>query len=306
MGTSMRDSARTAVEDCLDVREGETVLVVTDSERREIGRAIHDVASEITETVYAEIGVDERHGEEPLAPVTAAMRESDVVFVPTTRSLTHTEARKEACESGARVATLPSITREVMEGAMRADYYGIQERAEDLLGRLEGSETVRIESDLGTDLRLELGERDWHPDTGICHDPGCVTNLPAGEVYIAPVSGDGRLVVDGSMSSVGVVDEPIEMEFEDGRAVSISDDNLRETVDEAGDCGRHLAELGIGLNPEAELIGNVLQDEKALGTIHVAVGDDTGFGGDNDCGLHLDGVVTQPRVEVDGKSLELE
>ncbi|MDY6780677.1 MAG: aminopeptidase [Halobacteria archaeon] len=301
----MKESARTAVEECMDVKENETVLVVTDAERREIGRAIEEAARETAETVYVEIEADEDHGREPPSPVAAAMRESDVVLAPTTRSLTHTDARIDACDAGTRVATLPGVTEEIMEGAMKADHLDMRERAENLLSEVSGSKEVSITSDRGTDLTLETGEREWHPDTGICHDPGCVTNLPAGEIYISPVSGDGTLVVDGSMAGMGRLEEPIEILFEDGRATSISSTELREEVDGVGDCARNLAELGIGINTEATLIGNVLQDEKVAGTVHVAIGDSSGFGGDVECDLHLDGVVTEPRVEIDGEKVEL-
>ena len=301
----MEESARVAVEDCMDVSDDETVLVVTDQRRREIGRAIQDAAGRVAdETVYAEIAVDENHGAEPPESVGAAMRSSDVVFAATTRSLTHTEARKRACEADARVATLPSVTHEVMEGAMRADYAEVAENASVLLEELKAANEVRIETDAGTDLTLSIGDRDWHPDDGICHEPGSVTNLPAGEVYVAPETGEGTLVIDGSLAGFGVLDEPVRIEFEDGHATTVSHDGLREKMDDVGDCGRNLAELGVGVNPAATLIGNVLQDEKVRGTVHVAVGDSSGFGGDVDCDLHLDGVVKSPRLYADGERVE--
>jgi leucyl aminopeptidase (aminopeptidase T) len=301
----MEESARVAVKDCMDVSDDETVLVVTDQKRREIGRALQDAAGRAAdETVYAEIAVDENHGAEPPASVAAAMSSSDVVFAATTRSLTHTEARKRACEADARVATLPSVTSEVMEGAMRADYAEVAENASSLLGDLEAADEVRIETDAGTDLILRIGDRGWHPDDGLCHEPGSVTNLPAGEVYVAPETGEGTLVIDGSLAGFGVLDEPVRIEFEDGHATTVSHDGLREKMDGVGDCGRNLAELGVGVNPAATLIGNVLQDEKVRGTVHVAVGDSSGFGGDIDCDLHLDGVVKSPRLYADGERVE--
>jgi len=301
----MDEGARVAIEDCMGVSSDETALVISDEERREIGRALVEAARNVGAThVYAEIDADEDHGKEPPATVAAAMRAADVVLAPTTRSLTHTGARKKACEAGARVGTMPSVTREVMEGAMPADYSEVAERADALLEAFEGVEEVRIESDAGTDLTLEVGERDWHPDDGICHEAGCVTNLPAGEVYIAPTGGEGTLVVDGFFAGLGKLDESVRIEFEDGRATKVSHDGLRKKMDAVGDCGRNLAELGVGVNSAATLIGNVLQDEKVAGTIHVAVGDSSGFGGDVECDLHLDGVVEEPRLYADGERVE--
>ncbi|MBS1263678.1 MAG: hypothetical protein MAG715_00863 [Methanonatronarchaeales archaeon] len=304
--TGLREGAETAVNQCLGVGGDETVLVVTDPERRVIGRAVHEAASEVAEeTVYAEMEADERHGAEPPAPVAAAMEASDVVIAPTTRSLTHTEARKGACGAGARVATMPGVTEEIVRGSMLADYPEVERAAVALTGDLEGAEEVRVTSKRGTDLLLDVRGVEWRRDTGICREPGCYTNLPAGEVYLAPGTGDGTLVVDGSMSGLGVLDEPVEIRFEAGEATHVSDPDLLELVEEAGDCGRNLAEFGIGLNPEATLVGNVLQDEKVKGTVHVALGDDTGFGGDVDCPMHLDGVVADASVEADGKPVEI-
>jgi leucyl aminopeptidase (aminopeptidase T) len=290
----------------MNVSGKETVLVVSDKKRRDIGRALVDSVRDVGATpVYAEIEADERHGAEPPAPVAEAMRASDVVLAPTTRSLTHTEARKEACEAGARVATMPSITEEMMDESMLADYSEVAESAGVLLDKLEGVDEVRIESEAGTDLTLEVGERDWHPDDGLCHEAGCVTNLPAGEVYVAPTGGEGTLVVDGSFAGVGRLEEPVRVEFEDGRATHVSHEGLGEMMDNAGECGRNLAELGVGVNPAATLIGDILQDEKVRGTVHVAVGDSSGFGGDIECDLHLDGVVKEPHLYADGERLEL-
>ncbi|MFP4632477.1 MAG: aminopeptidase [Halobacteriales archaeon] len=300
------EGARTVVETCMAVDPDDVVSVVTDARRREIGRAIEEVAREhADEVVYLEMSVEGEHGAEPPAPVAAAMRESDVVVAPTTRSLTHTRARIEACEAGARVATMPGVTARMMEEAMQADYSEVDRRARDFLETLDGASEVRVRSEAGTDLLLDVEGRGWKVDVGLCQEAGCVTNLPAGEVYVAPRSGDGRLVVDGSMAGVGRLDEPLVIEFEGGRAVSIEHEDVRERVDAAGDCGRNLAELGVGLNPAATLIGEVLQDEKVAGTVHVAVGDSSGFGGDVECDVHLDGVVLDPSVEVDGVELDL-
>jgi len=156
----MEESAVIAVEDCMNIAPDETVLVVTDEKRRSVGRAIHNAAEGLAdETVYAEITADENHGAEPPSPVASAMKSSDVVLVPTTRSLTHTEACQEACDGGVRVATMPNITEQIMHGAMCADYREVASICDDLHERLRGVDELRIESDAGTSLRLEIGTR---------------------------------------------------------------------------------------------------------------------------------------------------
>lgn len=74
-------------------------------------------------------------------------------------------------------------------------------------------------------------------------------------------------------------------------------------LDSGGEHGRSLAELGIGTNPAAILTGNVLEDEKVIGTAHLAFGTSAGLGGVNAAGVHIDGVMLQATVEVDGQRL---
>ena len=80
-----------------------------------------------------------------------------------------------------------------------------------------------------------------------------------------------------------------------------------ETAAEAvGRDAYNVAELGIGTNPAVtELVGSVLLDEKAGGTVHIALGDDAGIGGDTDAPIHADGVLREPTVFVDGEEIEL-
>ncbi|MBS3761527.1 MAG: aminopeptidase, partial [Halodesulfurarchaeum sp.] len=128
----------------------------------------------------------------------------------------------------------------------------------------------------------------------------------------SPRSATGRFVVDGTMRPYGRLDEghTLAFEVEDGVVTDIEDDEIRGTVEGAaeavGDDAYNLAELGIGTNVAVtELVGSVLLDEKAAGTVHLAIGDDAGIGGDTDAPIHLDGVIRDPTVVVDGTEIEL-
>lgn len=309
----LHEAAQTAVNQCAALEAGESCLVVTDEKRRPIGRALLEVAEEVTEnTAIVEYPPGETHGSEPPAPVAAAMQGADVVFAPTTKSLTHTRARTNATDAGARVATLPGITEDVFTTGLQADYEAIAAHSEDVLEQIGDAETIRVTTDAGTDVTFDRGDREFLLDTGIIHESGTVTNLPAGEVFVSPISAEGTVVVDGTMRPHGLLDEGQEIRFEiaDGHVTEISDPTLRETVEEAreeaGDAATNVAELGIGTNVGVtELVGSVLLDEKAAGTIHVAIGDDAGIGGDVDAPIHLDGIVRNPTVTADGRTLEL-
>jgi leucyl aminopeptidase (aminopeptidase T) len=311
--TDLRSAAETAVQQCLGLEADESCVVVTDDKRQHIGEALSEVASEVTEdTAILCYPPLDQHGEEPPEPVAASMRGTDVFLAPTTKSLSHTRARGAANEAGARGATLPGITEEVFTTGLDADYETIRQHCEDVLAQVEDADEVRVTTDAGTDITFEPGAREWHDDTGIVHDPGDFSNLPAGEVFVSPEDATGTYVVDGTMRPHGRLDEGQELRFEveDGFVTHISDDEIREQVETASEeVGRdayNLAELGIGTNVAVtELVGSVLLDEKAAGTVHIAIGDDAGIGGDTDAPLHLDGIIRDPTVYADGNEIDL-
>jgi leucyl aminopeptidase (aminopeptidase T) len=310
---ALEDAAETTIDQCLNVGSGESCTIITDDKRRPIGEALYEAASERTDdAIIVSYPPGEQHGAEPPAPVAAAMRETDVFIAPTTKSLTHTLARSNATESGARGATMPGITEEVMIRGLDADYEAIAEGCRSLLEQVGDAEEIRVTSPEGTDITFRPGGRAWLDDVGLNHESGEFSNLPAGEVFVSPETADGTYVVDGTMMPHGRLGSGTRLEFEveNGTVTRISDDAIREQVEtaseEVGQDAYNLAELGIGANVGVtELVGSVLLDEKAGGTVHIAIGDDHGIGGDVEAPLHLDGILTDPTVYADGKQVTL-
>jgi aminopeptidase len=308
---SLKDSASIILETCMAVKPKETVLIVSDTDTHpSIAQALYDKAAELgCDPLLMIMEPRDVHGQEPPPAVAAAMSAVDVVLAPTSKSITHTQARLNANKVGVRSATMPGISLEMMEqGGITADYLAVKDTAFDLQSRLKDVKEVRIVTELGTDMVFDMEGCEWKLDHGICHEPGSSSNLPAGEVFIAPKSGNGVYVVDGSMSGLGILNSPLTIKVEKGQATDISGelaDTYRNMLDSVGPLARNLAELGIGINPKARLIGNVLEDEKVGGTVHVALGDNSTFGGDVVAGIHLDGIITRPNVFIDGEPLEL-
>lgn len=292
------------LEENLGATPNETLVVVTDGPKRDIGRALFEAGRALElEAGLLEMRPRERSGVEPPEYVVSAMETADIVVCPTSTSLTHTRARERACESGARVATMPGITPEMFDGgAITADYTEVKRLTAAITERLSNASHARIESH-GERLTLGLDGRDGIPSDGVCRKAGSSGNLPSGEGYIAPVEGtaNGTLVVDGGIVGVGVVDEPLVIEISNGRIVSVSGESAEAFRDAVADddCARRVCELGIGTNPAAEIIGIVLEDEKVYGTCHVAFGDNAGFGGTIECDSHVDGIVREPDVYLD-------
>ncbi|HSI80554.1 MAG TPA: aminopeptidase [Solirubrobacterales bacterium] len=297
------------IHDCLAVAEGEEVLVVCNPATIGLGERLRGEAGRAgADAVLAMIAERDSHAAEPPPTVAAAMAAADVVLAPTVHSLSHTAARKEASERGARIATLPGATEEMLARVMSADMDELRRRGRAVADALTAGSEARITCANGSDLRLGLEGRDAIPDAGELGERGAFGNLPCGEGFIAPVEGtsEGRLVVDGTIAAVGRPAAPVALEIEGGHLRSASGaegERLLELLTVHGPDGTNVAELGIGTNDKAILSGNLLEDEKILGTAHVAFGASAGIGGTVQVPVHLDCVVMKPDVAIDGEPL---
>ena len=301
-------AAQVAINNCLMVKKGESVLVITDQPERKIGYAFREAAEEAaTEAMLLEILPRSSNGEEPPEPVAKFMKDFDVLIIPTSNSMSHTNARREACGAGARCVTLPGIIGDTMERTLNADYREIAQRSNKLAEMVNRGKIARVTTPAGTDITMSIEGRECHADTGLVHNPGEFSNLPAGEAYVAPMEGtaNGIIVVDGSM--VGKVKQPIKIVVKDGFATEItggsSAEELERMIEPFGQPGRNVAELGIGTNHKARIVGSVLEDEKVMGTVHMALGDNKSMGGSVSVQSHLDGILLKPTLWIDETKL---
>jgi len=283
---------------------------VTDEPLRVIGYALRQAARDLgSEVILVEILPRRTNGEEPPAEIAALMGIVDVVLCPTSKSLTHTDARRAASANGVRVATLPGVTEAIMVRCMNADYRQIAARTLRICALMEAARAIRVTAPAGTDITLPIEGRKAHASTGIFREKGQWGNLPTGEAYLAPVEGRSRgvVVVDGSMASVGMVRRPIRITVEGGYATAIEGGEeaakLRALLEPHGKDAYTVAEFGIGTNDKAILTGNILEDEKVMGTIHIAFGDNKSMGGSVRVASHLDGLVTKPSVWFDDRPI---
>ncbi len=308
----LREASLVALRDCLNLQPGERTLIVTDPQRVMVANELFSATSQLGgKPLMLQMPAGLRDGEEPPDLVAEMMLKTDVVLAPTSRSISHTGARRNASKAGVRIATLPGITPEIMSRTMRADYNKIAKLSMSISAILTKGSMVRITTPRGTDLELSIEGRECLADTGLIHKKGDFSNLPAGEAYLAPVEGTTRgiIVVDGSMAGIGTIssDSEITMVVEGGFVRETrggeNADQLKRLMSSVGEGGRNIAELGIGTNDKAIVSGIVLEDEKVLGTVHIAVGNNLSMGGTVDVPLHLDAVLLDPTVEVDGRIL---
>lgn len=293
----------------MGVEPGEEVLVICNPVTEELGALMRiEAQGDGADATLAVISERDSHGAEPPAAVAAAMSAADVVLAPTIQSLSHTAARKAASEAGARIATLPGVTEQMLARVMGADMTELRRRGHRLARVLTMGKEAHVTCPRGSDLRLGLDGRVAIPDTGELRLRGAFGNLPCGEAFIAPVegTGEGTLVVDGSIAGIGELEEPVVLVVQGGRLVEAGGTEgamLMELLSAHGPDGTNVAELGIGANEAAVLTGNVLEDEKILGTAHVAFGASAAIGGTVQVPVHLDCVLLEPTVVVDGQTV---
>jgi leucyl aminopeptidase (aminopeptidase T) len=311
MDTALAQAARNVVENCLGIQAGEIVSIVTDSadsDRIEIARAfLEEVQAKGAEVILAEMLPRKNSGEEPPGPIAQLMTASNVVLCPTTKSLSHTQARRNASARGARIASLPGITKEMVVRCLTADYGSIGVLTKRVAEKLSRGSTFKVESELGTSLVLERRGRAVGADTGLLTQPGDFGNLPAGEAFFAPIEGtaNGKIVFDGSVADLGKLTEPIELQVEHGIArivsTSAASQELERSLSAHGPDAYNIAELGVGTNDRAIVSGYILEDEKVLSTVHIALGNNAGMGGTVNVPIHLDGLIRSATLYVDGE-----
>jgi aminopeptidase len=190
----------------------------------------------------------------------------------------------------------------------------VRERANRVCDRLDRASEVQVTTAAGTELFFSIAGRLAHGRKGgLYREPGQWGNLPCGEAFVAPVEGSARgvYVVDASHGGVGTLAEPIRVRVEDGRAVRIDGGReaarLRGLLESAGEPEAfNLAEFGVGCNHAARICGVTLEDEKVLGTCHLALGRNDLFGGTVRASVHVDGVLAAPRMRLDGEDLSVD
>jgi leucyl aminopeptidase (aminopeptidase T) len=202
---------------------------------------------------------------------------------------------------------MPLFEEHMLTGAMSVDWNGMEKRTVELAERLNGGETVYITTPNGTSIHFSIKGRKVEADTGMLTKRGSFGNLPAGEAFVAPVEGTARGTLVLDWAPMRKLENPVTLNVRDGRAVEVQGDEpfaleLKKKIEENPLVG-NIAELGVGTNDKATRPDNILESEKILGTVHIALGDNSTFGGKVKVPFHQDFIFFRPTVEVekDGK-----
>lgn len=301
MANLLDKAAKKIIRDVLFVSKKDKVLIIIDKKRKRIGDMLFREAAKIAESVLVFTPVAKYDGEEPPKRIGDLMLKYSKIVTPTSHSLTHTKATQRAIKKGAIVVTLPGITEQIMKQSVNISYKRLAQKNKKLHKKLEKVKKIRITTPKGTDLTFK--PRTWFMDSGDFRKYH-LGNLPAGEVFCAPLekTSNGVLVIDLAKDD-GKVYAPkgTTILIEKGNVVGISRNCELSKIFTSIKNSKNIAEMGIGTNPKAKIIGNILQDEKALKTCHVAFGNNTAMDGKIYSKIHLDVIFFEPTVYGDKK-----
>jgi leucyl aminopeptidase (aminopeptidase T) len=308
----MADGARILVRTCAGVRAGEHAVIVTDPERLAIARAVADEAlgaGAVASIVIAPArSID---NEEPGPAVAAALSGADVVLLPVTLAMAHTQAVREAIRAGARVLSMTAFTERMMrEGGLFTDFRARQPLCRALADRLTGGGRLRVTNPAGTDLTMSLEGVTGNSHACLLDGPG-FSAVPNIEANCAPAqgTGEGVFVCDGSIPyyGVGPVREPVTFRISEGFVTEIEGGEqaafLADLLARQDDRWVYnLAQFAFGLNPDCtEFTGEMLNDEGVNGTVHIGIGTSANLGGSVSAKTHFDAVARAPTVWIDGE-----
>jgi leucyl aminopeptidase (aminopeptidase T) len=307
----MMPGAMKAMTQCAGVKQGENVVIACDTNKLRLAEALAAAACAAggipTIVSFLPTGA---HGAQVPKAVVGACERSDVLFMPTSWSMTHTDARIAAIKSGSRVCTMCEVTEDCLcTGGILGDF-----TENDRIGRKIGTvmsagKTIRMTSAAGTDLTGEITNRPVQYETGLFREPGQFAALPNSELNISPIEGtsEGVIVGDVRLMGYGIINnEPVTLEVKRGKVIKVSGgkgaEYLSETLKSFNDLTAYnLAEFAVGLNPAARAYATNLEDLGKLGFGHHGIGSNYAIGGNVAAPCHIDIIYSQASLEIDGK-----
>ena len=305
--TRQEKAANVVVNKCLDIKKEESVLILATEPLMDIAQQLYRTSAKRTKSTFL---LQISHINPSLdinRALVKMMKEMNVIVAITSPSISHTDALRQACRAGVRIASMPDISMNTFCRIADSNFEKTSRRSKKIADILSMAKEARVTAPNGTEMTISIKKRKGFSDTGLINTPGAFSNLPAGEASISPADGmcQGLFVVDSGMGVNPNGEDQISISIKDGRAHRISGGPMARKVSQQlsrfGPESRIIAEFGIGVNDAAQISGFSLEDKKALGTINIALGNNTLIGGTNAIPVRFDAVAYKASVEIDGK-----
>lgn len=297
------------LDDCVELKWHENMIILCDSQCLNIGEAFFTSGNgKCKEAVLVMITSRMLDGNEPPCPVSSWIEQFDVAVILTKKSLLYTNACRLATKKGTRIVSMPGITKEIMTANACVDWRKLGVNTRTVASKISGTRNVKVKSKAGTNLSFDIAGRKIYVDDGRIAYKGAFGCFPSGEVLVAPVDGSaqGKLVIDSSFSLCdGKLETPLVIHIKDGAVCRVEKHECSELLEKLFTKYlqplRSLSEFGVGTLENVLFSGNVFEEVKGRGAVHFAFGNNMLIGGNTDVPVHLDGVVLEPDVWLDGK-----
>ncbi len=299
-------AAERAVKQALRLRPREKFLLVTDMPKLDIAEALAYYAKEAgAETTTYLMTETLRPIKEPTSIFKEMIRRASATVYMLEGRVEEKPFRGFMVAAGAkngRICMMPGITRSMMERLVNIDFSEMDKFTKKVMRIMKDAEKVVVENPAGTHIEFSVKGRKWDNDNGNLSQKGKHGNLPAGECFTAPVEEtfNGRIVIS-------LIDDKLGrgvMEFRKGKLIRFEGEGVEEVVKTIGNdpTGKIIGEFGIGTNKGARISPNMLEAEKAFGTVHFAIGDSYGIGL-NKSRFHYDALVDKVTLTADGRKI---
>lgn len=309
----MTRGADTLVRTCTDVQKGEQVLIVAEPSKMSIAECIAGAVCAVgAEPAILTMLPRKQDGEEPPAAVAAAMKASDVFFCVVNKSITHTQAVKNAVAAGSRGLVLTQFSEDMMiHGGIEADFLKTAPLCRGFAAALAGSEKIHLTTPYGTDLMFSASGRRGNALCGVVNK-GEFSTVPTIEANVSPLEGTAEGIIAANASipylGIGVLHEPVVCHVKNGKITSITGgkqaDMLRADLQSKNDPNVYnIAEMGVGLNPCCRFCGFMLEDEGVYGSVHIGIGTSITLGGTVKAACHYDLIMTCASITADDRIL---
>ncbi len=302
----LHKAAEKAVNQVLRLRSGENFLLVTDKQKMEIAEALASWAKKAgAETTTYLMTETLRPISQPTRMFKEMIRKASAIAYMLDSRIEEKPFRGFMVAQGSkygRICMMPGLTRDMMERLVNIDFKRMDDFAKKVIRNMRDAEDIVVQNPAGTNISFSVKGRPWRNDNGRISRKGQHGNLPAGECYTAPVEEtfNGRIVVS-------LIDDKLGrgvLEFYKGKLIKWSGNGVNAILKTIGAdvTGKIIGEFGIGTNRGARLSPNMLEAEKAFGTVHFAIGDSYGIG-KNKSPYHYDALVEKATIQAKGRTI---
>ncbi len=309
----MARGADKVVTTCVKVQPGEEVVIITEESKLSIAEAVAAAVYRVgAQPILTVMEPREQDSQEPPKTIAAAMKSSDAFISVVGKSITHTNAVKDAVQNGSRGVVLTQFSEEMMiHGGIECDFEEAKVVCKAMAEALAGSREIVLTTAAGTNLRYSAAGR--RGNSLYCMvEKGQFSTIPTVEANVSPLEGtaNGVIVADASIPyiGIGVLDEPVRLTVENGFITSIEGgkqaEMLKADLAAKNDPNVYnIAEMGVGLNPQCRFMGFMLEDEGVYGSAHIGIGTSITLGGVVKASCHYDLIMKDATIVADGKTL---